>query len=112
MHAKSLQSCPTLCNPMDYSPPSSSVHEILQARMLEWVAMPSSNTVAPHYTHFIYTYTYTYIYIYVHSRSLLVYICMYIHIHTHTQCGYMIYTNTYILMCAYIFNVHMLYICI
>ena len=35
-------SCPTLCNPMDYSPPGSSVHGILQARILEWVAMPSS----------------------------------------------------------------------
>ena len=33
--AKSLQSCPTLCDPMDYSPPSSSVHGISQARMLE-----------------------------------------------------------------------------
>ena len=32
------QSCPTLCNPMDCSPPSSSVHGILQARILEWVA--------------------------------------------------------------------------
>ena len=42
MHAKSLQSCPTLCNPMDCSPPDSSVHEILQARLLESVAMPSS----------------------------------------------------------------------
>ena len=36
------QSCPTLCNPMDYSPPGSSVHGILQARTLEWVAIPSS----------------------------------------------------------------------
>ena len=35
------QSCPTLCNPMDYSPPGSSVHEILQARILDWVAIPS-----------------------------------------------------------------------
>ena len=42
MHAKSLQSCPTLCDPMDCSPPGSSVHGILQARILEWVAMPSS----------------------------------------------------------------------
>ena len=42
MHAKSLQSCPSLCNPMDYSLPGSSVHGILQARILEWVAMPSS----------------------------------------------------------------------
>ena len=40
--AKLLQSCPTLCEPMDCSPPGSSVHEILQARILEWVAMPSS----------------------------------------------------------------------
>ena len=38
--AKSLQSCPTLCNPMDCSPPDSSVHRILQARILEWVACP------------------------------------------------------------------------
>ena len=36
---QSLQSCPTLCNPMDCSPPGSSVHGILQARRLEWVAM-------------------------------------------------------------------------
>ena len=40
--AKSLQSCLTLCDPMDCSPPGSSVHGILQARRLEWVAMPSS----------------------------------------------------------------------
>ena len=39
MHAKSLQLCPTLCDPMDYSPPGSSVHGILQARILEWVAV-------------------------------------------------------------------------
>ena len=39
---KSLQSCPTLCDPMDCSPPVSSVHRILQARILEWVTMPSS----------------------------------------------------------------------
>ena len=37
---KSLQSCPTLCYSMDCSPPSSSVHGILQARILEWVAIP------------------------------------------------------------------------
>jgi len=35
------QSCPTLCNPMDYRPPGSSVPGILQARILEWVAFPS-----------------------------------------------------------------------
>ena len=41
MYAKSLQSCLTLCNPMDCSPLGSSVHGILQARILEWTAMPS-----------------------------------------------------------------------
>ena len=41
VRAKSLQSCLTLCDPMDCSPPGSYVHGILQARILEWVAMPS-----------------------------------------------------------------------
>ena len=40
--AKLLQLCPTLCNPMDCSLPGSSVHGILQARILDWVAMASS----------------------------------------------------------------------
>ena len=40
--AKSHQSCLTLCDPMDYSPPGSSFHGILQARILGWVAMPPS----------------------------------------------------------------------
>ena len=44
--AKTLQSCLTLCNPMDYSPPGTSVHGILQARILEWVAMPSSGDLS------------------------------------------------------------------
>ena len=42
MHAKSLQSYPTLHDPMDWSLTGSSVHGIIQARMLEWVAMLSS----------------------------------------------------------------------
>ena len=41
--AKSLQSCPTLCNPVDSSPPGSSVPGILQAGILEWVAISFSN---------------------------------------------------------------------
>ena len=41
------QSCPTLGDPTDCSPPGSSVHEILQARTLEWVAMPSSRGSSP-----------------------------------------------------------------
>ena len=39
----SVLSCVQLCNPMDCSPPSSSVHGISQARILEWVAIPSSS---------------------------------------------------------------------
>ena len=39
---KLLQSCLTLCDPMDCTLPDSSVHGILQARILEWIAMPSS----------------------------------------------------------------------
>ena len=41
--AKSLQQCPTLCDPTDGSPPGSSVPGILQARILEWVAISFSN---------------------------------------------------------------------
>ena len=41
--AKSLQSFPTFCDPMDCSPPGSSVHGVIQARTLEWVAIPSSS---------------------------------------------------------------------
>ena len=42
MHAKLLQSHPNLCDPMDSSPPGSSAHRILQARILEWVAISFS----------------------------------------------------------------------
>ena len=41
------QSCPTLCDPMDCSPPASSVHGIFQARVLEWVAVSSSRGSFP-----------------------------------------------------------------
>ena len=41
--AKSLQSCPTLCDPIDGSPPGSPALGILQARTLEWVAISFSN---------------------------------------------------------------------
>ena len=43
--AKSLQSCLTMCDPMDHSPPGSSVHGILQARILEWVPVPFSRGI-------------------------------------------------------------------
>ena len=41
--AKSLQSCPTLCDPIDGSPPGSAIPGILRARTLEWVAISFSN---------------------------------------------------------------------
>ena len=41
--AKSIQSCPTLCDPRDSSPPGSPISGILQARTLEWVAISFSN---------------------------------------------------------------------
>ena len=40
--AQPFQTCPTLCDHMDHSPPASSVHGIFQARILEWVAIPFS----------------------------------------------------------------------
>ena len=42
VHAKSLQSCPALCDPVDWSSSGLSLYGILQARILAWVAMPSS----------------------------------------------------------------------
>ena len=47
LRAKLLQSCPTLFDPIHYSLPGSSVYGILQARILEWVAMPSSRGIFP-----------------------------------------------------------------
>jgi len=46
MGAKSLQSCPTLCDAMDCSLSGSSVHEILEAKILEWVVVPSSRCIS------------------------------------------------------------------
>ena len=45
--AKLLQSCLTLCNYMDCGPPGSSVHGILQAKILEWLSMPFSRGPSP-----------------------------------------------------------------
>ena len=44
--AKSLQLCPTLCDPIEGSPPGSPVSGILQARILEWVAICNSDSVS------------------------------------------------------------------
>ena len=65
--AKSLQSCPTLSDPMGYSLPGSSVLGIFQARVLEWGAIAISDVC-------IYIYIHTYIYVYrcvcVYNESL------------------------------------------
>ena len=47
LYAQSLHLCLTLCSPVDYSPPGSSVHGILQARILEWVARSSRDLPNP-----------------------------------------------------------------
>ena len=57
---KVAQSCPTLYHSMDCSPPGSSLHGILQARILEWVAIPFSRGI----------HMYMYIYIYIYSLHL------------------------------------------
>ena len=46
--AKSLQSCSTLCDPIDGSPPGSAVRGILQAKILEWVAISFSGNLPIH----------------------------------------------------------------
>ena len=56
--AKSLQSCPTLCDPIEGSPPGSSIHGILQARVLEWAPFPSPGELLdqwlnPHLLHLL-----------------------------------------------------------
>ena len=47
------QSCPTLCDPLDCSPPGSSIHGILQARVLEWVAISLVGELAKNLTVFV-----------------------------------------------------------
>ena len=80
MRAKSLQSCLTLCDPIDCILPDSSVHGILQARILEWVAMLSSRGCSwprnhPHLLHLLHW----------HVHCINVYIHLYIHIYTHAH---------------------------
>ena len=92
MCAKLLQSCPTLCDPTDCSPSGSSVHGILQARILESVAMPSSRGLpdpgieptshkSPALVGWIFTTSttwealrYTYIHIYIYKMCIYIYI--------------------------------------
>ena len=83
--AKSLQSCPTLCNPMDCSSLGSSVHGILQARILEYVAISYIHIFISYiYIYILYIYThiyFLYIYIYIYTFPIHVYIYRYTYTH-------------------------------
>ena len=63
--AESIQSCPTLCDPIDSSPPGPTIPGILQARTLEWVAISFSN-VYVYMCVYMYVYLCVYMYIYVY----------------------------------------------
>ena len=87
--AESLQSCPTLCDPIDGSPPGSSIPVILQARILEWVAIS--------FTH-MHMHILTHIHIHIHTCActythILTCICTHTHAHEHTHMH--IHTHTY-----------------
>ena len=83
MRAKSLQLYPTLCDSMDCSPPGCSVHRILQARIMERVAMPflqgifltqGSNTrlMSPALAGEFFTTSATYIYVYIYQEGIVI----------------------------------------
>ena len=95
--AKSLQSCPTLCNPIDGSPPGSPVPGILQARTLEWVAIAFSGDlldpgIKPEFPvspalqadSLPLSQQGSYIYIYTHTRvCVCMYVCMCIYVYVY-----------------------------
>ena len=108
MSTKSLQPCLSLCNPKDCSPPGSSVHGILQAKILEWVAIPSSrgSSWPRDRTHFSYiSCTGRQILYHQHHLGNPYIIYTYV-IRTHTI--YMLYTCVIYARgtCIYIYNVH------
>ena len=82
-HAKSLQLCLTLCDPMDYIHSGSFVHGILLAKILDWVAMPSSREFFPprDQTHICYIYCIgRWVLYHRHHLRSPMYIYRYIHI--------------------------------
>ena len=107
--AELLQSCLTLCDPLDCSPSGSSVHRIFQARILEWLASRGSSQprdqthvsyvscigrkVLYHWRHLGSPYIYVYVHTHTHvmmncikySWQAPIYMCMYTHTHTHTH---------------------------
>ena len=91
------QSCPAFYNPMDYSPPGSSVHGTFQARILEWVAMPSSkgSTWLRYGTHISCIPSPTLLYHLIHQgRSVCVCVCVCVCIIDMNRCNILIYIYT------------------
>ena len=74
--AASLQSCPTLCDPIDGSPPGSPLPGILQARVLEWGAIAFSNVYRYINIYILYMYLNIFTYIVIHIISSLTYKCI------------------------------------
>ena len=111
MYIQSLQSSLILCDPMDCSPPGSSIHGIFQARILEWGAMPSSRSSPPRdWTHVISCICCipgTFFYCWANREVPYTYVYVYTHIYIHT-CTY-IYKDTYICLNALIKSTEKLY---
>ena len=124
MHVLVNQSCSILCNPMDCTPPGSSIHGILHARILEWVAIPFSrgsswprnwtlvSCIASGFftvwdtreaiINFTFYHNKSQIYINIFIYIVLS-VCVYKHIHTHTH------THTHTHIYIYIFTVLILW---
>ena len=92
MKVKVTQLCPTLCDPMDCSPPGFSAHGILQARILEWVAisfsrdLPDAGTESASlalaggfFTTEPYTHTHTFVCVCVYVYMCVIYLCIYVY---------------------------------
>ena len=83
---KSLQLCPTLCGLMDCSPPGPSVYGILQARILEWVAISFSSLC-------IYLCAFTCIHLYIKAcLCVFLYMCLWVCIYMHVHMYMFLYT--------------------
>ena len=80
--AKSLQSCPTLCDPIDGSLPGSTIHGIFQARVLEWGAIAFS-------VKYIYTYILKILLLYIIFLALLVYLYRNTYVYAHHKTIYL-----------------------
>ena len=136
VHSKSLQSCPTLCDPIDCRPPDSSVFGILQVRLLEWVAISfsrrlsqprewtcvscSSCTAGSFFTIELWG-SLTHTHIYTHTRvCMCVYVCVYVcvclyvyikHVYTHAHTCVYVYTCMHTHVCVCVHTCMCMYMC-